>query len=111
MVGGTILKTDLDSTHPLAFGIGGSVPTFRTRSAFFDASPAGTVVGRYGPAPLLGGYISEPRLESASGSAAIVTNGLGRGGVIAILDEPVFRGFWLGSARLLANAVFFWNSF
>jgi len=111
VVGGTILQTDLDATHPLAFGIGESVPTFRTSSTFFDANSAGTVIGRYGTSPLLAGYISDLKLESASGSASIVATRLGTGAVIVILDEPVFRGFWLGSARLLANAVFLGASF
>jgi hypothetical protein len=111
VVGGTILAADLDPTHPLAFGIGGSVPTFRTSSTFFDADLDSGVVGRYADSPLLSGYISEARLESASGSAAVVATRRGRGAVIAILDEPIFRGFWLGSARLLSNAVFLGNSF
>jgi hypothetical protein len=111
VVGGTILRTDLDPSHPLSFGIGASVPTFRTSSTFFEADPPAMVVGRYGSEPLLGGYISGARLESASGSAAVVVTGRGSGRVIAFLDEPVFRGFWIGSARLLSNAVFLGDSF
>jgi hypothetical protein len=111
VVGGTILRTELDSTHPLAFGIGNSVPTFRTNSTFYDADSPGSVVGRYAEAPLLGGYISAPRLESAAGSASVVASRHGRGAVIVLLDEPVFRGFWLGSARILVNAVFLGDVF
>jgi hypothetical protein len=111
VVGGTILRTDLDSSHPLSFGIGESVPTFRTSSTFFDADATASVVGRYGSEPLLGGYISGARLTAASGSAAVVVARLGRGKVVAFLDEPVFRGFWIGSARLLSNAVFLGDSF
>ena len=111
VVGGTILRTDLDSTHPLSFGIGESVPTFRTSSTFYDADAPATVVGRYGAEPLLGGYISDARLEAASGSAAVVVARRGRGSVVVLLDEPVFRGFWIGSARLLSNAVFLGDSF
>ena len=111
VVGGAILRTDLDASHPLSFGIGESVPTFRTSSTFFDADAPAAVVGRYGAEPLLAGYISSARLESASGSAAVVVTRRGRGTVVAFLDEPVFRGFWIGSARLLSNAVFLGDSF
>jgi hypothetical protein len=111
IVGGTILLTDLDPSHPLSFGIGASVPTFRTSSTFFEAEPSAVVVGRYGSEPLLGGYISDARLESAAGSAAVVVTRRGAGRVITFLDEPVFRGFWIGSARLLSNAVFLGDSF
>ena len=111
VVGGTILRTDLDPSHPLSFGIGESVPTFRTSSTFFDADAPATVVGRYAAEPLLAGYISSARLESASGSAAVVVARHGRGTVVVLLDEPAFRGFWIGSARLLSNAVFLGNSF
>ncbi len=110
-VGGTILLTELDGTHPLSFGIGETVPTFRAQSTFYEAESAAGVVGRYASSPLLSGYISAPRMDSAAGSASVVAIHRGRGTVIAILDEPVFRGFWLGSARLLVNAVFLGDSF
>jgi len=111
VVGGTILQTDLDASHPLSFGIGETVPTFRTNSTFFDADEPAVVVGRYGTEPLLGGYISTEKLQSAAGSAAVVVARHGRGTVVVLLDEPVFRGFWIGSARLLSNAVFLGDSF
>jgi hypothetical protein len=95
-VGGAILKVELDATHPLAFGIGETVPTFRTNGTFYDAGSSTVAVGR---------------LESAAGSIALAVTRKGKGAVIVVLDEPVFRGFWQGSSRLLANAVFLGGSF
>ncbi|MCL7971109.1 MAG: peptidase M14, partial [marine benthic group bacterium] len=109
-VGGAILLTELDPTHPLAYGIGDALPTFRSSSDFYDALP-GDAVGRYSEFPVLAGYVSNPRRLTIPGSVAVAASRKGRGAVIVILDEPVFRGFWLGSARLLANAVFLGGSF
>jgi hypothetical protein len=111
VVGGTILMTHLDATHPLTFGIGDSLPTFRSGSAFYDAGQQSVVVGRYADAALLSGYISDERLALVPGSASVLAARHGRGAVIALMDEPVFRGFWLGSSRLLANAVFLGGAF
>ena len=110
-VGGAILKVELDATHPLAFGIGETVPTFRTNGAFYDAGSSTVAVGQYAEDPLLSGYMSVARLESAAGSVALAVTRKGKGAVIVVLDEPVFRGFWQGSSRLLANAVFLGGSF
>jgi hypothetical protein len=110
-VGGAILKVELDATHPLAFGIGETVPTFRTNGTFYDAGSSTVAVGQYAEDPLLSGYMSVARLESAAGSVALAVTRKGKGAVIVVLDEPVFRGFWQGSSRLLANAVFLGGSF
>lgn len=110
-IGGAILKVELDPTHPLAFSIGETLPTFRTNSTFYDVGSSTVAVGRYAEDPLLSGYMSDARLESAAGSVAVAVTRKGKGAVIVVLDEPVFRGFWQGSSRLLANAVLLGGSF
>jgi hypothetical protein len=62
---------------------------------------------RYAERPLLAGYVSPENLERLAGTPAVIATRLGRGTVVRMVDDPVFRGFWLGTAKLLSNALFF----
>ncbi|MDT8436437.1 MAG: M14 family metallopeptidase [Gemmatimonadota bacterium] len=109
---GTIFDLRLDSTHPLAFGIGDRLPVFVSGDAFFgladEASPGSVdTVGRFSATPLLAGRLPARLAPLASGSEALVVATKGRGRVVALAADPTFRGTWPGSVRLLRNAVFF----
>jgi len=109
LVSGAIFETRLDTTHPIAFGATSDrLPVFRR-----DATPMPLEedpfvnVAVYTEAPLLSGYASDENVERLAGTAAVVAERLGRGAVIRIADDPNFRGFWYGTNRLYANALFF----
>jgi hypothetical protein len=108
-IGGSIFRATIDPTHPLFYGYRTtSIPTFRDHTLMIElpsqpyASPM-----RYPADPLLSGYISKPQLERIRNSAAVVVSASGSGKVIAATDNPVFRAFWFGTDKLLANAIFF----
>lgn len=109
VIGGAILGMRLDMTHPLAFGYDEEViPVFRQgEHAYRGTAGPGTVVGRYLEQPVLSGYVSDPRREQLSGTAAILAEEVGSGAVIGIMDQANFRGFWYGTNKLFLNAVFF----
>lgn len=108
-IGGSIFRATIDPTHPLFYGYrASSIPTFRDHTIMLElpeqpyASPM-----RYTTEPLISGYISKPQLERIRNSAAVVVSASGSGRVIAATDNPVFRAFWFGTDKLLANAIFF----
>lgn len=106
---GTIFAADVDLTHPLAYGMTmNSVPLFRsgTRVLLPSKSPYATPLV-YASDPLLAGYATEEEVARLEGKAAAVVEPLGRGRVVAMVDNPVFRGYWFGSMRLVGNAIFF----
>jgi hypothetical protein len=108
-IGGSIWLADLDNTHPLGFGYQRrALPVWRDHSMFFAPSrnPYGTVA-RLTDDPHLSGYISAPNLERLRGSPSLIADQLGRGSVILMIDNPNFRGYWLGTNRLFLNALFF----
>lgn len=106
VIGGAILEAQVDTTHPLAFGLGSRLPLFRTGETFYEPSEVpGANVARYTDQPLLSGYLSTARQKQAPASAAVVAQRYGRGRVILIMDNPNFRAFWLGSSRLFLNAI------
>jgi hypothetical protein len=60
---------------------------------------------RYGAQPLVSGYASKANVQKISNSAAVVVSKLGAGRVVLFADDPVFRSYWHGTARLLSNAL------
>jgi hypothetical protein len=106
---GTIFQTEVDLTHPIAFGLQSKkLPVFRDQTVFLEpsSSPFSTPLV-YSDQPLLSGYASEENVRLASGTAAVLVRSEGAGRLIAIPNNPLFRGFWKGSTRLFDNSLFF----
>jgi len=108
-IGGSIFETELDPTHPVAFGYDETVPVFRVGTGFYDPSnEPGASVGTYdAEAPRLSGYLSDEQREQARGAASIEAHEVGGGEVILFMDNPNFRAFWYGTNGLFLNALHF----
>jgi len=108
-IGGSIYETDLDRTHPLAFGLTqDTFPVYRNHKIVLPPTenPYSTVA-RYTDDPRLSGYVSEENLRRIRGSGSLLVDGVGAGRVILFVDNPNFRGMWYGTNRLFLNALFF----
>lgn len=112
-IAGAIFATELDISHPLAFGyIDKRLPLFRNSTLIMDAGQQPFVtLAKYNATPLLSGYTDKNLVNRLAYSAAIVAHNYGQGRVIASTDVLAFRGYWLGSAKLLANSLFFAKAF
>lgn len=108
---GNLFSADVDVTHPLAFGL-------RNRDLFVNkesdfvlppvADPFGNVV-RIDDEPLVNGYLPEALRERVSGGVWAQSVSLGSGNIVLFADDPAHRKYWLGTERLLINALFFSN--
>jgi hypothetical protein len=109
VIGGAIFQTEIDLTHPLAYGYHNiNIPIFRRGTQFFSPSEkAISTPLKYTNDALLSGYISDTNLETLNSSASILVGGVGKGRVIGFVDNTNFRGFWYGTNKLFANALFF----
>ena len=108
-IAGAIFEAEVDLTHPMCFGLARDrLPVFRNST---DLLPGGddpfALPARYAEEPLLSGYSSQENVERLAGSACIRADRLGRGTVICMVDNPLFRGVWRGTGRLYTNALFF----
>lgn len=112
-IGGSIFQVALDTTHPLAYGYRETVPVFKSGAQLFepDTTGRGTDVGLFTEEPVLSGYISEENLARLPGAAALKADRAGRGRVIGMDFNPVFRAFWRGTEGLFLNAVYFGSTF
>jgi hypothetical protein len=108
-IGGVMLASDLDITHPLGFGYTRRyLPVYRNHSGLFkpSANPFNTVA-KTTDNPLLSGYLNDMNKERVKNTASLMVSGYGRGSVILFVDNPNFRGTWFGTNRLFFNALFF----
>ena len=109
LIGGSALRMAIDVTHPLAWGYDRpELTVFRRGSHRLQASDNAYVhAGRYAEDPLASGYLSEQTRRDLSESPALVATRHGRGVVVRMADDYLFRGYWIGAERLFANALFF----
>ena len=109
VIGGAQFAGDLDITHPLGFGYANREITLHRNATFTliapDANPYAEVI-RYADQPLLSGYASQRRIEEIAGTPALLAERMGSGAIILMADNPVFRGMYPGTERLLMNAIF-----
>lgn len=109
ILSGAFFQTDLDITHPMGYGYAERErAVFRNSRIYMIPSknPYGTVA-QYTDEPLLSGYIHEEELEKLKGSASIIAQKRGKGAVILMVDNPLFRAYTHGTTKLFLNAIFF----
>jgi hypothetical protein len=106
---GAILMADLDTTHPLGWGVPRrDLPVFCNRTQVMQpAKNRYQTVARLADQPLLSGYASPENLERLSGSASVIVQRNGKGTVVLMADNLNFRGYWFGTNRVFINAIMF----
>jgi hypothetical protein len=112
-IAGAIFNAELDLTHPLTFGIRRKdLPVFKNSNLLLQPSAAPFVnVALYTNQSHLAGFTSSEYLPRIAQGAVMVAHNLGRGRVIGMTDNPVFRGYFKGSSRLLINALYLGQGF
>ena len=106
-VPGAIFGLAVDQSHPLGYGMGDIYYSLRTSSTTFPLTvdAENVIIHPKGNAKVLGFAGSKIR-EKLNDSAAFVVEDKGRGTVIYMADNPLFRGFWYNGLFLFSNAVF-----
>lgn len=112
-IAGTIFSTQIDTSHPLAYGYNNSfLPIFKNSTILMKQPKAPFVtVNSYTKNPLLSGYSATPMTNKVAEKAAIIAHNYGDGRVIASTENLTFRGYWLGTSKIIGNALFFSHSF
>ena len=104
---GSIFKSNIDNTHPLGFGYSKSYYTLKLGSSAFQLLDNGINVGYFPENSInVSGYAGENTLELISESLLFGVERKGRGSIIYMVDNPLFRGFWENGKLFFTNAVF-----
>lgn len=103
---GAIYKTQLDNTHPLAFGYPDTYYTLKQDDNVYDFLKDGWNVGIIKKSNYVTGFAgTKVKNQLKDGLIFGVTN-IGSGSVVFLADDPLFRQFWEGGKLLFCNAVF-----
>jgi hypothetical protein len=106
-IDGAIYKITVDNSHPLAFGLGDNYYSLKTKSlrfAFLDTGwNVGIIQGKTKPVQGFAGYKVNASLEN---SLVFGVEHQGKGQIVYLVDNPLFRSFWQNGKMLFANAVF-----
>jgi hypothetical protein len=108
-VAGSVHQARVDPTHPLMWGVTDSdtLPLFKTSALRLQADDTPFIeVSQYLEYPLMAGYTAPQVNELIGNTSAIVAHRKGKGRIIAIVDVVNFRGYWRGTEKIMANAIF-----
>lgn len=105
---GAIFQAAVDDSHPLADGYGAEYMTLRTSGRRYAALEDGNVAvlppGDQGRP--FSGHAGEMATPAQAGSLVAGVHNMGRGSVVYLVDNPLFRAFWKSGHRFFENAVF-----
>jgi hypothetical protein len=107
---GAIFRATLDRTHWLTFGYErDQLPVFLNTDSLLRPSEKGAnPVVFVGNDLTLAGFTWPNNTEKfLRGSVWAAVETVGDGRVVVFADDPLFRGFWRGTARLVTNALLF----
>jgi len=107
-VTGAIFRTQVDATHPLGFGMSDR-PYFSLKrgNQAFAFLENGWNAGVVRAGSYVSGFVGSDALPQLEDTLVFGSESMGRGRVIYMIDDPLFRGFWYNGRLLLSNAVFF----
>lgn len=104
---GSIFKISMDNTHPLAFGFDKEYYTLKLGNDSYSFLENGYNVGYIkGEAQAVSGFVGERAGAKLENSIVFAQAKKGRGSVVYLTDDVIFRTFWQNGKLILANAVF-----
>ncbi|MEZ4696612.1 MAG: M14 family zinc carboxypeptidase [Rhodothermales bacterium] len=105
---GSIYKVAIDPTHPIGYGLGSTYFALKRSVTGYDPldGDKGWNVGVLGDGRPVSGFSGYRTVEPLRGSAVIMAQEIGRGGVVYLADDPLYRGFWRAGGQLFGNAIF-----
>lgn len=105
-IAGAIFRVEMDNTHPLAFGYGDSYYTLKQDQTIYEFLKEGWNVGVIKKDNYVSGFTGVKLKDKLRDGTLFGAIEMGRGNVIFMADDPVFRSFWENGKLLLCNAVF-----
>ena len=108
MTPGSIYKVQLDNTHPLAFGYPEYYFTLKMDDNIYEfMNGSGWNVGVLKKENQLAGFVGSKLQNRLKDGLLFGAQNIGRGSVVYITDNIMFRNFWENGKLMLCNAIFF----
>lgn len=107
-IGGAIVALTLDETHPINFGLPNPLQVMKNREISFNLTSTPFIVAAdYTNEPLMSGYLAKEYQRAFANTPAMIVEPKGKGHVVALTDNFLFRNIWLGSEKVYSNALYF----
>ena len=104
---GAVMRVKMDTSHPLAFGLHDYFFSLKTNSSHFDLLKGAWNVGYLEKDYRYFGFIGSNLKNKLGNTVAFAVEDKGRGKIVYLIDNPLFRSFWEEGKLLFSNAVFF----
>ncbi len=106
-VPGAIYKVDVDNTHPLGYGLNKYYFSLKLSDAIYSyLGDDGWNVGTIKKNAYVAGFVGQKAKDKIKDGLLFGVQSLGRGSVVYMVDDPLFRSFWQSGKLLFSNAVF-----
>jgi hypothetical protein len=107
LITGSIFKSNIDNTHPLAFGYTNFYHSLKLSGTSYKLLEEGYNVGYYPENTVnISGFAGKNALKEVPNSLLFGVENKGKGQLIYMVDNPLFRSFWENGKLFFANAVF-----
>ena len=103
---GTIFKTKVDNTNPLAYGYGNDYFTLKLGDDAFEYLKDGSAVYLENNTNPVAGFAGSEAKKRIGETLVFGVENYGSGQVIYMVDNPLFRGFWENGKLFFVNALF-----
>jgi hypothetical protein len=106
-VPGAIYKMTLDNTHPLGFGYPDYYYTLKlSEDVYALLGDGGWNVGTVKKDGYVAGFVGAKSKNKIKDGLILGVQSMGRGSVVYMVDDPLFRSFWENGKLMFGNAVF-----
>jgi hypothetical protein len=105
-IAGAIYKTELDNSHPLALGFPDYFYNLKQDDNMYEYLKDGWNVGVLKKDSYTAGFVGTNLKEKLKEGLSIGVQDYGRGSIVYLTDDPIFRCFWENGKMLFSNAVF-----
>ena len=104
---GAIYKVELDNSHPLAYGYPGFYYTLKLDDRVYQFfKEGGWNVGIIRKNNYVSGFTGSKARNLLEDGLVFGVQDLGKGELVYMADDPLFRSFWENGKLLFCNAVF-----
>jgi len=103
---GAIYKVNLDKTHPLSVGLGDVYYTLKTDGRLYEPLIKGWNVGLIKPNAFIAGVVGKNMKKKLDAGLLFGIQTVGKGNIIYLADDVLFRSFWESGKQLFVNSIF-----
>jgi hypothetical protein len=111
IINGSIYKISIDNTHPMAFGYHNEYFSLKLSNHSYKFLKSGYNIGYIKDTPIsVAGFSGSDAKSNLENSLVFGEERMGKGSIIYIVDNIMYRSFWENGKLFLVNSIFFVNN-